>query len=462
MAIRATIVVVDDSEEIRDTLQLILEREGYRVLPCAEADEAFAVIQRERPDVVITDIVLGVESGLDLITRIRSDLASPPPIIACSGFPGFAEEAERRGVAVFLPKPFELEALRDAVGAAFTHSPIAPEVVERASIGARRLRAKAVEAAHAALERLEARRGEFDTRTEQGLRFVTGYLGIGEAMFVLVQEGHLISLARSDGRVFRQDERVDDRLPLCRDIIETGSAIVIPDMTSTPGPLRIGAGTLPVRFFAGVPLYSDRVAIGAIVITDDQPRRISAEDLAFLEALGRRVSAVLSDDESAGPPPLWELSGLLSRSGFALLMDLEVKRAERRESWLQVLAFSSTHPETASEWSEELARVVSPKRVLLGEVGGGQFALLISRDDERTSEQALSASVACLRSIAGLHSGGLISVDAAGLPVLHADDILTVARALLARERRLGRGGIVRIAVRLERWRERAADQLSV
>src|SRR3954451_4085047 len=86
----ATVVIVDDSEEMRDALEMTFQMEGYRVLAFADAGAAFEAIRREHPDVVITDVLLGLSNGLDLITRIRSDLPPPvPPIIAISGFTSF-------------------------------------------------------------------------------------------------------------------------------------------------------------------------------------------------------------------------------------------------------------------------------------------------------------------------------------------------------------------------------------
>ena len=113
------VLVVDDSPEIVELLGMALESEGYRVLKAADATTAFELVRRERPGVLVTDIMLGVTNGLDLITRIRSDLAPPlPAVVAMSGFAEVGAEALRRGATRFLPKPFVVEDLLDAVNTA--------------------------------------------------------------------------------------------------------------------------------------------------------------------------------------------------------------------------------------------------------------------------------------------------------------------------------------------------------
>ena len=108
------VLLVEDSDDLRQVLEDLLRQEGYRVHGCDNADTAFEMARVERPAVVVTDIGLGATSGLDLITRLRSDLPPPtPPIIACSGFPGYATEARNRGAQTFIDKPFAIESLLD-------------------------------------------------------------------------------------------------------------------------------------------------------------------------------------------------------------------------------------------------------------------------------------------------------------------------------------------------------------
>jgi DNA-binding response OmpR family regulator len=71
----------------------VLEEEGFSVTACEDAPQGFEAVVRDRPAIVITDLMLRTSRGLDLITRLRSDLAAPPAIIVCSGFSSFEKEA---------------------------------------------------------------------------------------------------------------------------------------------------------------------------------------------------------------------------------------------------------------------------------------------------------------------------------------------------------------------------------
>src|SRR5215468_4984574 len=107
-----TILVVDDSDELRELYQTLLRHEGYEVTTASSAEEALEIVRKWRPSLVITDIFMPGVGGLELITRLRSDLAPPiPPIIAFSGLSEAKDEALKRGAARFEIKPVGPEEL---------------------------------------------------------------------------------------------------------------------------------------------------------------------------------------------------------------------------------------------------------------------------------------------------------------------------------------------------------------
>src|SRR5579862_10063769 len=73
-----TVLVVDDEKNIRRTLQLVLEGEGYRVLGAETAALALAILASpETPvDLVLLDVKLPDMSGLEALAKIRSDEAT--------------------------------------------------------------------------------------------------------------------------------------------------------------------------------------------------------------------------------------------------------------------------------------------------------------------------------------------------------------------------------------------------
>ena len=106
-ALAATILVVDDDDPVRVMLARLLRTQGYTVLQAAHANEARALLDTRKPDLVISDIVMPGESGIELR---RSILERWPeiPVILISGYSaeGPAEFAARTLNTLFVQKPF--------------------------------------------------------------------------------------------------------------------------------------------------------------------------------------------------------------------------------------------------------------------------------------------------------------------------------------------------------------------
>jgi CheY-like chemotaxis protein len=106
-----TILVVDDDLAIREFLSDALAEEGYRVLAVANGVRALEIARRERPDLVLADVMLPDLSGRELIRRIKgNEVTSSMPVIVM----GVALPSDAPGVA-FLPKPFDLDDVVDLV-----------------------------------------------------------------------------------------------------------------------------------------------------------------------------------------------------------------------------------------------------------------------------------------------------------------------------------------------------------
>ena len=71
---KTKIVVTDDDAEIRDTLQAMLETRGYAAVTAADRDEGMATIRRERPDLVILDVMMeSWQDGFEMSREMRRD-----------------------------------------------------------------------------------------------------------------------------------------------------------------------------------------------------------------------------------------------------------------------------------------------------------------------------------------------------------------------------------------------------
>ena len=117
---RAKILIVDDEESIRFTFEIFLAEAGYDVTTARSYKEGLAVLDQEKFDLILTDIILGGKTGLDLVREIRRRSMSCPVVIF-TGFPSgeSASDAARMGVVDYLVKPVRMDKLlqvtRDAL-----------------------------------------------------------------------------------------------------------------------------------------------------------------------------------------------------------------------------------------------------------------------------------------------------------------------------------------------------------
>ncbi len=108
----ATVLVVDDEERIRSSLCGILSDEGFRVLATGESRHVLALIEQERPAVVLLDVWMPELDGIELLRRIKRDHPDTQ-VIMISGHANIetAVAATRLGAADFIEKPFSVGAL---------------------------------------------------------------------------------------------------------------------------------------------------------------------------------------------------------------------------------------------------------------------------------------------------------------------------------------------------------------
>ena len=111
---KATVLVVEDEEKLRRVIELQLKTAGYEVEQAGSAEEAFK--RADRADVILTDLRLPGQSGLELLTSLRNQ-DSRTPIIVMTAFGSIetAVEAMKAGAVDFLPKPFSLDHLMTVI-----------------------------------------------------------------------------------------------------------------------------------------------------------------------------------------------------------------------------------------------------------------------------------------------------------------------------------------------------------
>jgi len=109
------ILVVDDEKHIRMLYQEELEDEGYVVATSDGEEPVIALMEREKPQVVILDIRLGPErSGLDLLQLIRSHDAKVPVILS-TAYDSFQHDLKSIAADYYVVKSVDLSELKGKV-----------------------------------------------------------------------------------------------------------------------------------------------------------------------------------------------------------------------------------------------------------------------------------------------------------------------------------------------------------
>lgn len=112
------ILVVDDDDDVREILRLQLEAAGFATRGASNGAEALAEVSRERPAVVLLDMMMPVMSGAEFVERIQGDdQLRELPVVVITAWPN---EASRLPVRRVLGKPLETQTLIDTVNDALS------------------------------------------------------------------------------------------------------------------------------------------------------------------------------------------------------------------------------------------------------------------------------------------------------------------------------------------------------
>ncbi|MXV21929.1 response regulator transcription factor [Deinococcus xianganensis] len=118
MAQDASILIVEDDDEIAAALVAYLARAGYRPQRAADGPEALAAYHRERPDLLLLDVMLPGLSGFEVLQLVREDASTPVIILTARTYEADLLHGFRLGADDYVTKPFrplEVVARVDAV-----------------------------------------------------------------------------------------------------------------------------------------------------------------------------------------------------------------------------------------------------------------------------------------------------------------------------------------------------------
>jgi CheY-like chemotaxis protein len=127
----STVMVVDDDPETRSLLRMILEADGHVVVEAMHGAQALEIIGPDpMPDVVVTDLMMPVLNGPELIGRLQSQprtAAIPIIVVSASSTDALALQASGL-VQAIVTKPFDAAVFADCIRAV-TQGPIRPQPV---------------------------------------------------------------------------------------------------------------------------------------------------------------------------------------------------------------------------------------------------------------------------------------------------------------------------------------------
>jgi DNA-binding response OmpR family regulator len=121
---RLKTLLAEDDDDLRALYGYMLAAAGYSVSAVRNGLEAFAEIQVNRPDVVVTDVALPVLNGLDLIMAVRSndEFADLPVVVITSFGEDICELARGAGATDAIDKPTDITRMREVIEAAVSRS----------------------------------------------------------------------------------------------------------------------------------------------------------------------------------------------------------------------------------------------------------------------------------------------------------------------------------------------------
>jgi DNA-binding response OmpR family regulator len=225
---RSTILVVDDEKDLVDLIAYNLTRNGYRVLTADSGDQALAIARRDRPDLVVLDLMLPGTSGTEVARQLRADSRTAHlPIVMLTAK---SEETDvivglTLGADDYVTKPFSMKILLARLNT----------VLRRAE--------QASSAAGAGSSEATLRAGPLAIDAAKHEVTVNG-----ESIKLTLTEFKLLSaLVAARGRVLNRDQLMDKAMGV--DIAVTDRAI---DVHITSIRKKLGAANWLVRTVRGV------------------------------------------------------------------------------------------------------------------------------------------------------------------------------------------------------------------
>jgi two-component system NtrC family sensor kinase len=278
----ATLLIVDDDSELLSLLAANAEARGYSTVTARSLREATDAIERRLPEVAIVDIVLGTESGLDLLPTLKA-VAPDSEVVVVSGTAsiGSAYKSYELPTFAFVEKPFDIERLFATVERALerrrmnlqnrrllwelqTINEIADGISRSLELddvltGALQRLVPALDAAAGSIRLRDELTGKYELRAAVGLRLLPS---------IWTESG--AALPHPSDRV-----------------IATRAPVIIQDVAELLP--RVAAATLPIRSCASLPMTAGGELLGTLTLGSAKPHRFAVADQQFLATVAGQI-----------------------------------------------------------------------------------------------------------------------------------------------------------------------------
>jgi len=107
------VLLVDDDHEILESMRMVLESKGFRILVARDGNAGLMIAERENPDLLVLDMMMPKKSGFLVLEKLRGRPGGLLPTIMITGNEGSRHRAyaEMLGVRDYIRKPFAMEKL---------------------------------------------------------------------------------------------------------------------------------------------------------------------------------------------------------------------------------------------------------------------------------------------------------------------------------------------------------------
>jgi CheY-like chemotaxis protein len=111
----ATVLICDDEPSLRELIRISLDG-PYRFVEAEDGESSLEIARRERPDIVILDMMMPRGNGLEVLNALRQEPElADTPVIVLTAQPAIREQALQEGADIVMVKPFEPEQITAAV-----------------------------------------------------------------------------------------------------------------------------------------------------------------------------------------------------------------------------------------------------------------------------------------------------------------------------------------------------------